>query len=222
MAKILVKADERTEIGKGAARSLRRAGMIPAVVYSSGGSKAIKVNTKEMTTLIYSGVGEHALITIELEKDGKKVSEHPVLVKDFQRDPVSEELLHVDFFEVSLKENITIAVSIEILKKPIGVKMGGVLQKRIREIEVECLPTNIPDKIEIDAEFVEIGQSFHVSDLPEMKDVKIIPDGTEVILSVTAPVVEEEPEEVVEEAAAEPEIVGAKGKEEEEETKEEK
>jgi large subunit ribosomal protein L25 len=164
MEKILVKADKRPEIGKGAARSLRRAGMIPAIVYAGGTSTPITVAGKQMTRLIYSGVGEHALITIELNEDGSKTSEHPVLVKDYQRDPVSEELLHVDFMEVSLEETVNVTILLDIVKQPAGIKMGGILQHRLREIEVECLPTQIPEKIEVDAEFVEIGNSLHVSE----------------------------------------------------------
>ncbi len=222
MEKILIKADKRPEIGKGSARTLRRAGMLPAVFYSGGNSTPIKVPGKQMTGLIYSGEGgQHSLITIELSEDGTKTSEHPVLIKDYQRDPVSEEILHVDFMEVSLKELVTVTVLIDVIKKPAGVKMGGILQNRLREIEVECLPMQIPDKIEVDAESIEIGQSLHVSDLTVPDGVKIVTDPSEVILLVSAPVVEEEaPVEGVEEEAVEPELVKGKGKEED--SKEEK
>jgi large subunit ribosomal protein L25 len=223
MEKILIKADKRSEIGKGGARSLRRMGLLPAIVYSEGKSQSVKINSKQMTKLITSGVGEHALITIELNEDGK-TSERPVLVKDYQRDPVSEELLHVDFLQVSLKKVVTVHVLIELVKQPAGVKMGGILEYRLREVEVECLPTQIPTKFEIDAEFVQIGQSLHVSDLPEQEGVKIVTPPEAVICTVTAPVIEEEPAEEVE-AAEEPELVKGKGKEEEpaaEEKKEEK
>lgn len=222
MEKILIKADKRPEIGKGSARSLRRAGLLPAIVYSEGNSTPLKINSKEMTRLIYSGAGEHALLTIALSQDGGKTTEHSVLVKDYQRDPVTEDLLHVDFIEISLKELIKVTVPLKILKQPIGIKMGGVLQRRLREIEVECLPTRIPDTIQIDAESIQIGQSYHVSDLSEMEGVKIITALTEVILSVTAPVVEEVPAEAEEEKAAEPELVKGKGKEEEAEKEEKK
>lgn len=223
MEKILVKADKRPELGKGGARSLRRSGVLPAVVYSEGSSTAIKINTKQMSKLIDSGVGEHALITIELNEDGQKTSQHPVLVKDYQQDPVSEELLHVDFIEVSLKKAVHVTIPIEITRQPAGIKMGGILQHRLREIEVECLPTQIPDKVEVDAGFVEIGHALHVSDLPELEGVKIITDAAEVILLVSAPVTEEAPAEEAVEEAAEPELVKGKGKEEEgEEKKEEK
>lgn len=214
MEKIIVKADKRPELGKGGARSLRRAGMLPAVVYSGGSSLPIKVQGKQMTKLIYSGSGEHALINIELNEDGTKTSNHPVLIKDYQRDPVSEQLLHVDFMEVSLKEAVTVSVLIDIVKKPAGIKMGGIMQHRLREIEVECLPTQIPEKIEVDAESIGIGDSLHVSDLVVPEDVKIVTDPDEVVLLVSAPVVEAPAEEAVEEEAAEPELVKGKGKEE--------
>jgi large subunit ribosomal protein L25 len=220
MEKILVKADKRSELGKGKARKLRRMGMLPAVVYSNGDSMPIKVNSKEITRLISSGVAEHALITIELNENGTKTSEHPVLLKDYQKDPVTEELLHVDFMEVSLEESVRVTVPLEIVKQPAGIKMGGILEHRLREIEVECLPTQIPDKIEVNAESVQIGHSLHVSDLPAQEGIKIVTDPAEVILTVTAPVTEEAAPEEAPEEAVEPEVVKAKGKEEEPEKEE--
>lgn len=221
MEKILLKADKRAEIGKGGARSLRRQDILPAVMYGIGEAVPIKLNRKEIQKLIYSGGGEHVLITLELNEGGSKTSEHPVLIKDYQREPVSEELLHVDFIEVSLKEKIRVTILVVIIKEPAGIKMGGIMQHRVREIEVECLPTQIPDKIEIDAGFVEIGHSLHVSDIPAMEGIRIITDPSEVILSVSAP-----REEVVaapaEAAVAEPEVLKAKGKTAEEASKEQK
>ena len=170
-----------------------------------------------MEKLIMSGVGEHALITIEMkDKKGKK-AEHPVLVKEYQTDPVTDELLHVDFIKVSLKKVVTVTVPLFMTNEPVGVKMGGILQNLIREIEVECLPTQIPDKIEFDAESIDIGNSIHVSDVTPPDGVKIITDLAAVILTVSAPKIEEEVvEEVAEEEGAEPELVKGKGKEEEE------
>ena len=211
MEKILLKADKRAETGKGSARSLRRQDILPAVMYGVGKTTPIKLNRKEIQKLIYSGGGEHALITLELSEGGSKTSEHPVLIKDYQREPVSEELLHVDFIEVSLKEKIRVTIPVVIIKEPAGIKMGGIMQHRVREIEVECLPTQIPDKIEIDAGFVEIGHSLHVSDIPAVEGIKIVTDPSEVILSVTAPK-EEVVAAPVEAEVAEPEVLKAKGK----------
>ena len=214
MEKILVRADARPEVGKGVARSLRRSGMLPAVVYSGGNSKPIKVHGKEMTKLIFTGTGDHALITIELHEDGSKKSEHSVLVKDYQTDPVSDELLHVDFIEVSLKELVKVTVPIVILNDPIGLKMGGIIEHHLRDIEVECLPTQIPDSYEVDASHIDIGHSLHISDIAEKDGIKIISDPAGVILNVSAPKVEEEVVEEGAEVGAEPELVGEKGKEE--------
>ncbi|MBI5409801.1 MAG: 50S ribosomal protein L25 [Nitrospirae bacterium] len=217
MEKILVKADKRTETGKGGARSLRRQDVLPAVMYGEGRSIPIKLDRKEIQKLIYTGGGEHALITLELNEGDSKTSEHPVLIKDYQMEPVSDELLHVDFIEVSLQKKIKVTIPLVITKEPAGIKMGGILQHRVREIEVECLPTQIPDKIEIDAGSVEIGHSLHVSDIPLQEGLRIITAPSEVILSVTAPKVEEAaPVAPVEGEAAEPEVIKAKGKAEEE------
>lgn len=214
MEKILVKADARSEVGKGAARSLRRSGMLPAVVYSGGDSKPIKVHEKEMTNLIFTGTGDHALITIELHEDGSKKSEHPVLVKDYQTDPVSDELLHIDFIEVSLEKLVKVTIPIVIAKEPIGIKMGGILEHHMRDLEVECLPTQIPDEIKVDASHIDIGHSLHVSDVSELEGIKITSDPAGVILNVSAPKVEEVAAEEEVEEGAEPELVGEKGNEE--------
>jgi len=224
MEKILVKADARSEVGKGVARSLRRSGMLPAVVYSGGDSKPIQVHGKEMTNLIFAGTGDHALITIEIHEDGTKKSEHPVLVKDYQTDPVSDELLHIDFIEVSLEKLVKVTVPIAIIKDPVGIKMGGIVAHHLRDLEVECLPTQIPDRIEVDAEHIDIGQSLHVSAVSELEGIKITSDPAGVILNVSAPKVEEVAAEEGEEEGAEPELVGEKGKEEgkEETSQEEK
>lgn len=216
MQKILVKADKRSETGKGSARDMRRRGLLPAVMYGEGKATMLKLDMKEIQKLIYAGAGEHALINLELSEDGSRTSEHPVLIKDYQVEPLTDELLHVDFLEVSLKKKIKVTVPLVITREPAGIKMGGIMQHRVREVEVECLPTQIPDKIEIDAGHVEIGHSLHVSEIPSLEGVKMVTDPSEVILSVTAP-----KEEVVaapaEAEVTEPELVKAKGKAEEEE-----
>jgi len=222
MEKILLKADKRSEIGKGGARSLRRRGIMPAVMYSGDTSTPVKVNSKEISRLMFKGTAEHALITLELHEDGKKTSVHPVLVKDYQLDPVTDDLLHLDFIEVSLKKKVVVTVPIVITKDPVGIKLGGIAEHHLREVEIECLPTQIPDKIEVDAGFIEIGQTLHVSDITIPEGVTFVTDPKEVVLNVSAPKVEAEPEEEAAEGeAAEPEVVG-KGKEEEKPEEEKK
>ncbi len=222
MQKISLKAEKRSELGKGGARTLRRSDMLPAVLYSKKISTPIKLNKKDITKLMVSGGREHALVNIKLSGGKGEKSEHWVLVKDYQIDPLKNELLHVDFMEISLKEKIKTIIPIVITNEPIGVKNGGILQQQLRDIEVECLPTEMPDGINVDASSVDIGHTLHVSDIEIKEGVKILNDPQDAILSVKAPVVEEVAvPETTEEEAEEPEVV-KKGKEKEgEEAKEE-
>ncbi len=224
MQKILLKAQTRTEVGKGGARSLRRHDLLPAILYSKGSSTPIKVQKKEVTRIMTSGRGEHALITLELSDEKGIAQDHWALVKDYQADPIRKELLHVDFMEISLEEKIKTVVPVIITKEPIGIKNGGILQQQLRSVEIECLPTRIPDRIEIDASAIDVGGALHVSDLPVKEEIKILTAPHEVILSVKAPKAEAVPVAAPVEEAVEPELIKTKGKEEpaEEEQKEKK
>jgi large subunit ribosomal protein L25 len=147
------------------------------------------------------------------------------LIKEFQVDPLRRELLHADFFEVSLTEKLKVNVRILVTGEPIGVKRdNGILQYHLREIEIECLPDKVPGHVDIDASGLEIGQSLHVRDLKLGEDIRVITEPGEVIVNVIAPLVEAAApaeEAVPAEAAAEPEVV-KKGKKEEEKAEEEK
>jgi large subunit ribosomal protein L25 len=221
MERINIKAMKRQETGKGAARTLRRNNMIPAVLYRGGSSIPIKFSKKELSQFINTTAGEQVMVTLQFD-DGEI---RPALMKDYQLDPIKSELYHADFFEISLTEKVKVTVHITTVGEPIGVKRDkGILQYLLREIEVECLPDKIPGHIEIDISGLEIGQSFRVSGLVLGQDIKVLTDPDEVLVNVIAPAVEEVAP--VEEVAApaevtEPEIV-KKGKKEEEEVEETK
>ncbi|MEK6528052.1 MAG: 50S ribosomal protein L25 [Nitrospirota bacterium] len=217
MEKVILKAAKRVGTGKGNSRQLRSGGILPGVLYSGGSSTSIQLQKKEISKLMGSKGKEQALISIELEGDKASMSNHWALIKDYQLDPVKNELLHVDFIEISLKKKIKLTVPIVITKEPIGVKNGGILQQQMREVKVECLPTQIPDGIEVDASSLDIGHSLHVSDLVIKEGVKILSEPQEVILSVIAPAVEEvAPVAPAAEEIKEPELVKkTKTKEEE-------
>jgi large subunit ribosomal protein L25 len=217
MARISITANKRDGHGKGVARSLRRENMVPAVLYKKGESQSIKLPKKELAKVINTMSGEQVMVNLEFAGGVKKLA----LLKDYQLDPVKGELLHSDFFEVSLTEKIRVTVHVTALGEPVGVKRdGGILQHTLRKIEIECLPDKMPDKIEVDISDLEIGQSIHVSDLKFDEGIRVLTDLGDVILSVITPVVVEEAAPVTEEAitaeGAEPEIV-KKGKKEEEE-----
>ena len=211
MEKLSIQAERREEHGKGAARTLRREDMIPAVLYRGGKAQSIKLARRELSKLINTISGEQVIVDLHFTDGEKKLA----LLKDYQVDPVSRELLHTDFFEVSLTEEIRVTVHVVTVGEPIGVKRdAGILQYALREVEIECLPDKIPGKIEVDIAKLEMGQSVHVSDLKFEEGIKVLTDPNDVIVTVTAPVAEAAPAEAVAEVA-EPEVV-KKGKKEEE------
>jgi large subunit ribosomal protein L25 len=214
MERISIQAEKREVRGKGAARSLRRAGKVPATLYRAGQAQSIQLSRKELSKLINSVAGEQVMVDLQFADGDKKLA----LLKDFQVDPIRSELLHTDFFEVSLTETVKITVHVATHGEPIGVKRdAGLLQHPTREILIECLPDKIPGRIDIDISKLEIGQSIHVSDLKLEEGIKILSDPHEVIVNVVAAVAEAvaPAAEVVETAAPEPEVM-KKGKKEEE------
>ena len=223
MERITIKTEKREELGKGAARSLRKNSMVPAVLYRGGASTPIKFSKKELNQFVNTTFGKQMMVSLEFADGDSKLA----LMKEYQLDPVRGELIHADFFEVSLTEKVKVTAPITTTGEPVGVKRDkGILQYVFRDKEIECLPDKIPDKIEIDISGLEIGQSFHVNELSLGDDVKILTNPEEVIVTIVAPVVEEVAAPVEEAAlpeagapeGAEPEVI-KKGKKEEEEEK---
>jgi len=205
----VVKRDAR---GKGGARGLRRSGLIPGVVYRGGDSIAVQLAAKELSQFISKTAGEQVLVNLDFQ-DGSKMA----IVKDYQKDPIMGDLLHVDFQEISATEEIEISVHIITTGESIGVKRDkGILQFGIREIEIECLPDKIPGHVTVDVSNLLIGQTIHVSDLKLGEGIRVITDPGELIVAVTT--IKEEvvaaPEVAVVEVA-EPEVI-KKGKKTEE------
>jgi large subunit ribosomal protein L25 len=216
MERITINAEKRKEFGKGASRELRRKNMIPAILYRGGGSIPIKFSRKELTQFINTTSGEQTMVNIQFADGENKLA----LMKDYQLDPTKGNILHADFFEVSLTEEVKVTVHITTVGEPIGVKRDkGILQYLLREIEVECLPDRIPGHVEVDISGLEIGQSIHVSDMKLEEGLKVLSNPEEVIINVIAPAVEVEeaaPAEAAAPEVTEPEVI-KKGKKEEEE-----
>ncbi len=217
MERTTINVEKRKEVGKGAARSLRRKNMIPAVLYRAGDSSPVQFSKKELSRFINATTaGEQIMVNLQFGDGSSRFA----LMKDYQIDPATGELLHADFFEVSLTEEVKVTVHVAIIGEPIGVRRdGGILQHLLREIEVECLPDRIPGRVEVDISSLEIGQSVHVGDLKLGEGIKVLTESDEVIVNVVAPAVEEvAPAEVAAVAPEmkEPEVI-KKGKKEEEE-----
>lgn len=190
MERMTLNAQLRENFGKGAARSFRRSGSTPAVIYRKNKSNSLVFDSKEITKFIRLTGGDQVLVNIKLP-DGEKLA----LLKDFQVDPVEGVLLHADFFEVSLKEKVKVPVHITQVGEPLGVKLeGGILQTMLREVEVECLPGDIPALLELDISELATGMSNHASDLELPENVVMLTSPEEVICTVIVPKVEAAPE----------------------------
>lgn len=211
MERLSIQAEGREGHGKGVARSLRRDGMVPAVLYREGKAQSLKLPKKDLCKLLNTISGEQVIVDLHFANGEKKLA----LLKDFQVDPISRELLHTDFFEVSLTEAVRVTVHVVAVGEPVGVKRdAGLLQHALREVEIECLPDKIPGKIDFDISKLELGQSVHVSDLKFAEGIKVLTDPSDVLVTVIAPVAEAAPSPAEAVVAAEPEVV-KKGKKEE-------
>lgn len=212
MEEISLEAELREEKGKGKTKGLRESGSLPSVVYSHGkDALSIKFSKSALLKLMHQHRLESSIINLKI-KDDKKAKGRPCLIKEIQYDPVHEDIIHIDFNEISLTEAIKVNVPIEAKGEAIGVKQeGGSLEHILWEIEVECLPTNIPKSIEVDVANLKMGEAIHVKDMVFPSGIKPLNDPAAIVLHVAAPMKEEVPVEPVEgEAAQEPEVIKEK------------
>jgi len=213
MERMILNADVRTDKGKGCARSLRRNGMIPGVIYRKGQNTLIQIPKKELNSFINTTSGEQVLVNLQFPGGTTKIT----LMKDYQSDPLKGELLHADFYEVSLKEKVRVAVAVHLAGEAIGVKRdGGILQHVLRDIDLECLPDKIPTHVEVDITHLEVGHSVHVRGISLDEDIKVFTDPDEMLATILPPIkaVAEKAVEEVKEKMEEPEVI-KKGKAEE-------
>ena len=223
MAELTVDAEIRQEFGKNANRRTRAGGRIPGIVYGRGvDSVAVSVDRKDLERILHSGAGHNTIFKLTFEGNSKDV-----LIRDYQVDPVNEDFLHADFQTVIMDQLMTFQVPVEAVGTAEGVRLyGGVLDTVLREIELECLPTDLPDNIRVDVDQLGVGDSLRVRDVEfDESKIQILSDPEQVVFNVIPPVAEEEEEEEeVEEAAVEeegePEVI-KKGKAEENEAGEE-
>ena len=216
MPEVVVSARRRAESGKNVNRRLRAEGQIPGVLYGAQKETvAVSVSPKEIGAILRSATGENTLFDLDLDGSRRKV-----LIKEFQLEPIQGHLLHADFYEVALDKALQVSVHIELQGVPVGVKVqGGVLDFITRELEIECLPTDIPEKIEVDVSHLELGKHLRVSDLTLSDKLTVLTEDDVVIAHVVVPRAEEAPAATAEaaaapEAGAEPEVI-KKGKAEE-------
>ena len=213
---LAVEVEAREDFGKNAARRMRRAGHIPGVVYGGGGpSIPVTVDPKKILEILHSESGHNAIFTLEIR--GKAPAR--AMIRDWQTEPVRGDLLHVDLVRIARDTKLKLKVPIHVTGESVGVKVqGGVFEFVLREVEVECLPDDIPEHFVAEVSGLELGKSFRVSDLTVSPKVKILTEPTRVVAHVVEMRAEEEVKPAAEEAAAapaEPEVI-RKGKAEEE------
>lgn len=193
MEKVELEAKKREKVGTTRSRNSRISGYIPAIVYGKGiESLAIEIDYKKFAKIISSKAGRNVIITLNISSDGKSQS-IPVLTHDVQINPINDRIIHVDFYKVKMEEEIKTKIRVILTGESIGVKLdGGILVHGLREIEIKCLPANIPDQFVIDVSSLKIGNSMHVSDLKIEKGITVVTLPTEILVTIAAPSKEEE------------------------------
>ncbi len=191
MDKTKLKVELRNETGKEANRKFRKEGMIPGVLYSPHDKEnlLLKIKSEGLSKLLIEK--KHSLINLEID-DGKKKNKRLAMIKDFQYNSLKKRILHIDFYGVTLKEKITMLINVELVGESIGAKEGGILEHELREIEVECLPTDVPSAYKVDITQLQIGDNITVGDIEVSEGVKILTEAEQVIASVKHPTKEEE------------------------------
>ena len=200
MERIELQTTVRKSTGNSPARSLRRAGQIPAVLYGPKMETVLlSVNIKDLEQVFKQGNAFQVILNLVIQ-NGKKVTK-AAMVKELQTHPVSGNFIHIDFYEIDMKRQINVMVPIITNGQSVGVENGGMLNIVRREIELLCLPGDIPEAIEIDITDLDIGDSIHIEDIPLGENVEVSADFNFTVVTVLSPTVEEE--EVVEEEEAE-------------------
>jgi large subunit ribosomal protein L25 len=216
----ILEAEARDTFGKNEARRTRREGKVPAVLYGGDGTSAtpIAVAPKALLRILHSEAGQNTLIALKLAGGG----DTRVLVKDFQLDPITHEVLHADFYRVAMDKLLQVTIPIQVIGEPRGVKQqGGVLEHIRREIEIECLPADIPEHIDVEVSELMLHQGVRVRDLATNPTWKPVSDPDLMLVHVIMPKAEEAATTTETAAAAtaspvEPEVI-KKGKKEDEE-----
>lgn len=216
---ITITAETRDSRGKNEARRLRTKGAVPAILYGAPGSpEAVAVNPKELTKILNSKTGHNTIFNLDVAGREKT----PVMIVDWQHDPIKDHLLHVDLKRIDLTKRIHVLIPVVTHGDPKGVKLqGGLLELVTREVEVECLPDEIPEQFDIDVRELQIGQSVRVSEIPMTGSMRLLGTADTVVAHVVSLKAEAEaaPAEGAAATGAEPEVVKKGKKEEAEESK---
>lgn len=191
MEQKVLHAEVREERGKGPAGRLRRGGRIPAVVYGHQSTTAVSISAREFTKAFHT-ISESQIVDLKVGE-----ADHQVLIKDYSEDIRTGEILHIDFYEIEKGRKLRTHIAIELKGSPIGVRTGGVLEHLLYELDIECLPKDLPEHMAVDISALETGDSLHVSEIPVPDGVRILNNPEQTVVAITVPraAVETEAEE---------------------------
>ncbi len=217
-----IKGEIRNVFGKNASRRIRQEGMIPVILYDADTvSIPLTLNKKDVFAILKAETGENTIFKISFNSETRNT-----MIKELQRDPVTDEILHADLIQIVMDNIISVSVPIVLVGEAVGVKAeGGFVDFVTREVEIECLPKDIPEQLEIDISSLHLHQSLKIEDLSSPGEITLVSDPNTVVVLIHAPTKEEfEVEEIEEEIVAEeePEVIKKEKPEEEEKEKKEK
>ena len=217
MSQILIEAKRREPGGKNVNRRLRTSGLIPAVLYGRGRDPvALSVEPRAVVDVLHSESGQNTIFSLSV--DG--VEQTNAMVKDYQLDPVKGKLIHTDFVQIAMDRLLEVSVDVELVGEAEGVKAGGLLDFVTRSIDLECLPGDIPDSIEVDVSRLKINDYVRVKNIEFDPKLTVLTEPEVVIVTISPPLKEAEPVEAAPAETAEPELI-RKGKMAEEGAEEE-
>lgn len=197
MKKPQLQVELRDNTGKGSNKKFRREGIVPGVLYSPHDKENLILKVKNYDLAKILSAKSHGLIDLEIDDKGKKVNRLAV-IKDLQYNSLKKQIVHVDFYGVTLKEKLTLEVDIELIGEPIGIKDGGILQVELRKVEIECLPSQMPDSLKVDLSRLKVGEHISVGEMEVPEGVEVLTPPDRIIAAVVLPTRKEEEEEVVE------------------------
>jgi len=202
MVELVIEAEKREATEK--VSNIRKEGKIPAVIYNHGNTEHLKVNEKFIQKMFSAGISESQLIDLKIGDKTEKI-----FIKDYQVDPVSNQILHLDFFRITYGEKVKTHIPLHIEGKSVGEKEGGILEVFLHDIELEILPKDLMPSITVDISDLKIGEGVHINELNLPESAKILVEGNPIICHVSQPTVAQTTEEETTEATTEPAAAAA-------------
>lgn len=214
MDKINLTVSPRDRAGSGSSGRIRREGKVPAIVYGASGTRNLVVERGSFLK-VWRAAGQSSVVNIDDGKGGEMMT----LIQDVQRDPLSGEFIHVDFLELTKGHAITANIPLHVHGDPVGVRTGGgVLDIQLHEVEVRCIPSDLPHQIDVDVSGLDLGESIHIRDLPKLSGVEFMGEEEQPVVGVSHPATEEDVPDEGGEGDAEPEVITGKKEESEEDS----